>query len=167
VVDLKKVIFAALLATLLACAVTNAAAQTTTGRVQNNVLRVASQDSHLRMFSGAVDTAGLRDTLSGSGPYTIFAPIDDAFKNIRSPQMDAMSKGPAKMAALVKDHVITGKYTLKDLRNQGYVNTLNGKKLEVFSSDGAFALDGAHIIKGDIPVGNGIIHIIDTVMVPK
>lgn len=166
-IELKKLIVAVLLVAFLLCATTSAVAQATTRQVQNNVLQAAAEEGNLRMFTGAVDTAGLRDTLSGSGPYTILAPSDNAFKNIPSPQIDALSKDPAQMAALLKNHVIPGKYTIKDLRNQGYVNTLGGKKLKVSSSNGAFAVDGAHIIKNDIPAGNGIVHVIDTVMVPK
>jgi uncharacterized surface protein with fasciclin (FAS1) repeats len=60
--------------------------------------------------------------------------------------------------------VIAGKYTIKDLRNQGYVNTLGGKRLKVTSSNGAIAIDGAKIIRNDIPAGNGIILVIDRVM---
>jgi len=165
--ELKKSIVAILLVAFLLCATTSVVAQTTTGQVQNNVLQAAAEEGNLRMFTGAVDTAGLRDTLSGSGPYTILAPRDNAFMNIPSPEMDALSKDPSKMAAVINNHVIPGKYTIKDLRNQGYVNTLGGKRLKVSSSNGAFAVDGAQIVKNDIPAGNGIVHVIDTVMIPK
>ena len=165
--NMRKVIIAILLVALLAGMAAGAAAQAAPAQVTNNVLQTAAAEKDLKMFSGAIDTAGLRDTLTGPGPYTIFAPTDNAFMKIPAPQMDAMTKDNAKMAALVKNHVVQGRYTIKDLANMGYVTTMDGQQLKVSSSGTAFAVDGAHIIRNDIPAGNGIIHVIDTIMVPK
>lgn len=157
-----------LLTALLLC-MPMAFAQTkmASGAVQNNILKVASDEGNLKTFTGAVDAAGMRDTLSQAGPYTIFAPADSAFKMVPTTKMDTLTKDKAQMSAVVKNHVVAGKYTIKDLRNMGYVKTLDGKTLKIQSSNGAFAIDGAHIVKNDVPAGNGYIHVIDTVMIPK
>lgn len=166
---MRKMFYILVLATILfcACSCAGAQAQVTTTGTQNNVLQVATAEGNLKTFTGAVDAAGMRDTLGGVGPYTIFAPTDDAFKAVDTPTMSALNADQSKMSAVLKNHVVAGRYTIKDLRNMGYVTTLDGKTLTVQSSNGAFAVDGAHIIKNDVPAGNGIIHVIDTVMIPK
>lgn len=166
---MNKLLIAVVLAALLLSmsGAVSAQQQMAADQVQNNVLQVASAEDNLKTFTGAVDSAGLRDTLSTGGPYTIFAPTDEAFKAVSTTTMDELTKDDAKMASVVKNHVVAGKYTIKDLRNMGYVKTLDGKTLMVQSSNGAFAVDGANIVKNDVPAGNGIIQVVDTVMIPK
>lgn len=142
-------------------------AQTAALPVSNNIVQAATNEGNLKTFTGAVDAAGLRTELMGAGPYTIFAPTDDAFKAVPASTMNTLMTNKPQMTAVVKNHIVPGRYTIKDLRNLGYVTTLDGKKLMIQSSNGAFAVDGAHIVKNDVPAGNGIIQVVDTVMIPK
>jgi uncharacterized surface protein with fasciclin (FAS1) repeats len=109
----------------------------------------------------------MRDTLMTGGPYTIFAPTDDAFNRVPANTLNTIMADQKSTTNLVRNHIVQGRYNIKDLSRMGYVTTLDGKTMQITSAGTAFAIDGAHIIKNDIPAGNGIIHVVDTVMVPK
>jgi uncharacterized surface protein with fasciclin (FAS1) repeats len=167
-VGLKKLIAIFIVAMLL-CMAAPAFAQTTqTGRqVQSNIVQTAVDAGNFKTLTGAIDAAGLKDTLSSDGPYTVFAPTDDAFKKLSAVQSDALMKDKTKLQSVLKYHVVKGRYTSAELAKMGTVQTLDGKTLKVTSSDHAIAVDGAHIVKNDVPAGNGIIQVVDTVMIPK
>jgi uncharacterized surface protein with fasciclin (FAS1) repeats len=165
----KKITIIIVLAALLLGTTATASAQSmvTTGPIQGNIIQAATEQGNLKTFAGAIDAAGMRETLMSGGPYTVFAPTDDAFNSIPANTMNALMADKGKMSAVAKNHVMQGRYTVRDLAKIGYVTTLDGKKIPVTSSDSTFAVDGARIIKNDVPAGNGIIHVIDTVMIPK
>ena len=113
----------------------------------------------------AVQAAGLVDTLKGPGPFTVFAPTDEAFAKIPKADLDALLKDKAKLTAVLTYHVVPGKVMAKDVK-AGKVKTVQGGELTV-STTGGVKVDNANVVKTDIAADNGVIHVIDTVIMPK
>ena len=113
----------------------------------------------------AVKAAGLVDTLKGKGPFTVFAPTDEAFTKIPKAQLDALLKDKAKLTAVLTYHVVPGAVMAKDVK-AGSVKTVQGSALTV-KTDGGVMVDGAKVVKTDIKADNGVIHVIDSVIMPK
>ena len=113
----------------------------------------------------AVQAAGLVDTLKGKGPFTVFAPTDEAFAKIPKADLDALLKDKAKLTAVLTYHVVPGKVMAKDVK-AGKVKTVQGGELTV-STTGGVKVDNANVVKTDIAADNGVIHVIDTVVLPR
>lgn len=113
----------------------------------------------------AVQAAGLVDILKGKGPYTLFAPTDEAFAKIPEADLDALLKDKAKLSAVLTYHVVSGLVLAKDV-NAGEVATVQGGKLHI-TTDGGVKVDNANVVKTDVMASNGVIHVIDTVVMPK
>lgn len=113
----------------------------------------------------AVRAAGLVDTLKGKGPFTVFAPTDEAFAKIPKAQLDALLKDKAKLSAVLTYHVVPGAVMAKDVK-AGSVKTVQGSALTV-KTDGGVMVDSAKVVKTDIKADNGVIHVIDSVIMPK
>jgi uncharacterized surface protein with fasciclin (FAS1) repeats len=114
----------------------------------------------------AVQAAGLVDTLKGPGPFTVFAPTDAAFAKIPKAKLDALLKDKAALTKVLTYHVVSGKVMAADVK-PGMVPTVEGGKLTVKAADGKVMVDNAHVTKTDIGADNGVIHVIDTVLMPK
>ena len=112
----------------------------------------------------AVQAAGLVDTLKGKGPFTVFAPTDEAFAKIPKADLDALLKDKAKLTAVLTYHVVPGKVMAKDVK-AGKVKTVQGGELTV-STTGGVKVDNANVVKTDIAASNGVIHAIDRVILP-
>ena len=113
----------------------------------------------------AVQAAGLVDTLKGPGPFTVFAPTDEAFAKIPKATLDALLKDKAALTKVLTYHVVPGKVMAKDVK-AGAVKTVQGSSLTV-STSGGVKVDAANVVKTDIAADNGVIHVIDTVIMPK
>jgi uncharacterized surface protein with fasciclin (FAS1) repeats len=109
--------------------------------------------------------AGLVDTLKGAGPYTVFAPTDEAFAKVPAATLDALGKDPAKLKAVLTYHVVPGKVMAADVR-PGQVKTVEGEDITVTTSGSDVMVNDAKVVKTDIAASNGVIHVIDTVLVP-
>jgi uncharacterized surface protein with fasciclin (FAS1) repeats len=144
--------------------------QTQQQSVSKDIVDIAIEDSRFTTLVTALKAAGLVDTLKGEGPFTVFAPTNDAFAKLPSSTLNDLLK-PENKDALVKIltyHVAPQKLTAKDVAN------LNGKELKMANGENAIIevknnevfIDGAKIIITDIMAKNGIIHVIDTVMMP-
>ncbi|HMK45189.1 MAG TPA: fasciclin domain-containing protein [Methanocella sp.] len=172
---MKKILAIITLAALLLCMSATAFAQV--GKVtvtppakapaQNNVYQVASSMGNLKTFTGLVDKAGLKDTLSTGGPYTVLAPNDDAFNKLPPGTINTISSNKAMMASFVKNHVIQGRYTANNLLGIRSVKTIDGKTLTIAPRQGYVKVGDSLIVKEDIPAGNGIIQVVGSVIVPK
>jgi uncharacterized surface protein with fasciclin (FAS1) repeats len=117
-----------------------------------------------------VTAAGLVETLQGPGPFTVFAPTDAAFAKVPAATMDALGKDPALLKAVLLYHVVPGKVMAADvvkLAPKAEVATAGGKKLTVTVADGKVMVDNALVTKTDIVTSNGVIHVIDAVIIPK
>lgn len=113
----------------------------------------------------AVQEAGLVDTLKGEGPFTVFAPTDDAFAKIPDDQLQALLADKEALTAVLTYHVVSGKVMAKDVVNLTSAKTVQGSSIDIDTSNGV-RVDGANVIKTDILTSNGVIHVIDTVLMP-
>jgi len=113
----------------------------------------------------ALKAAGLVDTLKGPGPFTVFAPTDAAFAKVPKAQLDALLADKAKLTAVLTYHVVAGKVMAKDVK-AGKVKTVQGSELTVSTANGVM-VDNAKVTATDIVADNGVIHVIDSVIMPK
>ena len=119
-----------------------------------------------KSLATALQAAGLVETLRGPGPFTVFAPTDEAFAKIPKADLDALLKDKAKLTAVLSYHVFAGNASTADLRQLKDLSTVHGGRIKIDASKG-LKLDNAMVIKADVPASNGVIHIIDTVLIPK
>ena len=117
----------------------------------------------------AVKAAGLVETLKGDGPFTVFAPTDDAFKKIPAATIAELLKpeNKAKLASILTYHVVPGKVMAADVVKLSSAKTANGQKVMIKVVDGKVMINGATVIKADIDCKNGVVHVIDSVIMPK
>ncbi len=118
-----------------------------------------------KTLATALTAAGLVDTLKGPGPFTVFAPTDAAFAKIPKAQLDALLADKAKLTAVLTYHVVPGKVMAKDVK-AGAVKTVQGSNLTITTANGVM-VDGAKVTATDIAADNGVIHVIDSVVMPK
>ena len=130
------------------------------------ILDVAAEAGTFKTLAAAIEAAGLVETLRGPGPFTVFAPTDEAFAKIPKADLDAILADKAKLTAILTYHVVAGKVMAKDVATMKTAKTVNGAELTIDTTSGV-KIDGATVIKADIEAANGVIHVIDTVVVPK
>ena len=118
-----------------------------------------------KTLAAALTAAGLIDTLKGKGPFTVFAPTDEAFAKIPKADLDALLKDKAKLTSVLTYHVVPGKVMAADVK-AGKVKTVQGSELTVTTAGGV-KVNNANVVKTDIVADNGVIHVIDTVVMPK
>ena len=124
--------------------------------------------SNLKTLVAAIDAAGLTDTLMNSGPFTVFAPTDEAFANLPDGTLEDLLKPENKdqLTAILTYHVVPGKVMAVDVVKISSATTVQGQDVEIDTADG-IRVDNANIKQADILAKNGVIHIIDAVMMPK
>lgn len=113
----------------------------------------------------AVKAAGLVDVLSGEGPFTVFAPTDEAFAKLPAGTLEALLADKEKLTAVLTYHVVPGKVMAKDVTQLSSAKTVQGGELTIDTSNGVM-VDNAKVIKADVVASNGVIHVIDTVLIP-
>jgi uncharacterized surface protein with fasciclin (FAS1) repeats len=118
-----------------------------------------------KTLAAALTAAGLIDTLKGKGPFTVFAPTDEAFAKIPKADLDKLLADKAKLTAVLTYHVVPGKVMAADVK-AGKVKTVQGSELTIATAGGVM-VDGAKVTATDIVADNGVIHVIDTVVLPK
>ena len=130
-----------------------------------DIVDTAVAAGSFKTLATALGAAGLVDTLKGKGPFTVFAPTDEAFAKIPKADLDALLKDKAKLTAVLTYHVVPGKVMAADVK-AGKVKTVQGADLTV-TTMGGVQVNGANVVKADIVADNGVIHVIDTVVMPK
>ena len=130
-----------------------------------NIIETAKDAGTFTTLIAAVDRAGLADTLAGEGPFTVFAPSDDAFAKLPDGTAESLLAEPAKLAKVLTYHVVPGRVTAAEARGLTAAPTVNGERLAV-SANGAIEVDGAQVVTADIEASNGLIHVIDQVLIP-
>jgi uncharacterized surface protein with fasciclin (FAS1) repeats len=113
----------------------------------------------------AVKAAGLVDTLKGSGPFTVFAPTDDAFAKLPAGALDRLLANPEQLKKVLTYHVVAGKVMAADVKT-GPVKTVAGANARLTARGGKVMINKANVIKADVPADNGVIHVIDSVILP-
>ena len=136
---------------------------------EKNIVGVAVEAGTFNTLVAAVKAAGLVDVLSGPGPFTVFAPTDEAFAKLPKGTVEALLKDPKKLAGILTYHVLPAKVMAADVVKGGNrsVATVNGQSLMVRVANGGVQVDGAKVIATDVLASNGVIHVIDTVVLPK
>ena len=130
-----------------------------------DIVDTAVAAGSFKTLATALGAAGLVDTLKGPGPFTVFAPTDAAFAKIPKADLDALLKDKAKLTAVLTYHVVPGKVMAKDVK-AGMVKTVQGSSITI-KTDGGVMVDNAKVTATDIAADNGVIHVIDTVVMPK
>jgi uncharacterized surface protein with fasciclin (FAS1) repeats len=130
-----------------------------------DIVDTAVAAGQFKTLATALQAAGLVDTLKGKGPFTVFAPTDEAFAKIPKADLDALLKDKAKLTAVLTYHVVPGSVMAKDVK-AGKVKTVQGGEITVATAGGV-TVDGAKVTATDIAADNGVIHVIDTVILPK
>ena len=120
-----------------------------------------------KTLATALKAADLIDTLKGAGPFTVFAPTDEAFAKLPAGTLDTLLKDPAKLKSILLYHVVPGKVLAKDVVTLKSAKSVQGSAITIAAGGGKVMADKANVIKTDIMATNGVIHVIDAVMLPK
>lgn len=133
---------------------------------QGDIVDTAVGAGSFNTLVTAVKAAGLVDTLKGPGPFTVFAPTDEAFAKVPKADLDALLADKEKLTAVLTYHVVPGKVMAADVK-PGMVKTVQGSDITVAVEGGAVKVDNATVTQTDIETSNGVIHVIDSVIMPK
>jgi uncharacterized surface protein with fasciclin (FAS1) repeats len=133
-----------------------------------NIVEIASGNKDFTTLVAAVVAAGLAETLSGEGPFTVFAPTNEAFAKLPAGTVEELIKpeNKEKLASILTYHVVAGKALSSDLSDGQSIKTVNGQEVTVSVGDDV-KVDGAIVTTPDLEASNGVIHVIDAVIMPK
>ena len=134
---------------------------------ERNIVQTAVAAGQFKTLVALVKEAGLAGTLQGTGPFTVLAPTDAAFANVPKATLAALKHDRAKLRAVLLYHVLKGNVTAAKIVKLHSVKTLNGQSLTIHVSHGKVTIGGARIVKTDIAASNGVIHLIDRVLIPR
>ena len=134
---------------------------------RSDLVSVASSAGGFTTLVTAIQAAGLVETLQGTGPFTVFAPTDDAFAKLPAGTLEDLLKpeNKEKLVSILTYHVVPGKVMAADVKTME-AGTVNGKKLSIKVADGKVTVNGAEVVKTDVAADNGVIHVIDAVLLP-
>ena len=133
-----------------------------------NIVEIAIEAGSFTTLVAAVKAAGLAETLQGTGPFTVFAPTDAAFAKLPAGTVDALLADKEKLTSILTYHVVSGKVLAGDIvkTNGATPTTVNGLPLDIVVRDGKVFVNGAQVVTADIVASNGVIHVIDSVLLP-
>lgn len=132
---------------------------------KNDIIEAARSAGSFKTLLTAIEAAGLTDTLRGAGPFTVFAPTDEAFAKLPKNTLDALLKDKAKLSSILTYHVVPGKVMAADVVKLKEAKTVQGQSVKIDASAGVKVND-AKVVKTDVPATNGVIHVIDSVLLP-
>ena len=132
----------------------------------NSIAGIVAGNPDFSTLLAAVKAAGLVDTLSGGGPFTVFAPTNAAFAKIPSAQLNALLNDPAKLKSVLLYHVVSGKVMAADVVKLTTANTVEGSPINIAVNGSTVMINDATVTQTDIAASNGVIHVIDTVLMP-
>ncbi len=154
----RRLVLALCSAALLAACATPAPAPV-------SVADTIARDPQLSTLNGLVQKAGLADTLKGAGPFTVFAPNNDAFKSVSAKTMDELGRDPAKLRSVLTYHVVPGKLAAAQVK-PGNLKTVQGKNVAMSRAGDFVTVEDAMVQKADIMATNGVVHTVDRVLMP-
>jgi uncharacterized surface protein with fasciclin (FAS1) repeats len=155
----KRIVTTAAAAALTLAIATSAQAQT------KDIVDTAVAAGSFKTLAKLLTDAGLVETLKGAGPFTVFAPTDEAFAKVPKATLDALAADKAKLKAVLTYHVVAGKHLAADVVKMKEVKTVEGHSAKISTAGGA-KIDAANIVKTDVMASNGVIHVIDAVILP-
>ena len=131
-----------------------------------DIVETAVAAGSFKTLAAALTAAGLVETLKGTGPFTVFAPTDEAFAKIPAATLDALLKDKAALTKVLTYHVVAGKVMAKDVVKLSKAKTVEGADVAIMVTNGKVMVNKAHVVKTDIEASNGVIHVIDSVIMP-
>jgi uncharacterized surface protein with fasciclin (FAS1) repeats len=134
---------------------------------KKDIVDTAVAAGSFKTLATALSAADLVDTLKGDGPFTVFAPTDEAFAKLPKGTLEALLKDKAKLKAVLTYHVVAGKVPAADVVKLADATTVQGGKVRIKTADGGVSINDAKVVKADVAASNGIIHVIDTVLLPE
>ena len=139
------------------------------GSAQKDIVDTAVAAGSFKTLATALQAAGLVDTLKGKGPFTVFAPTDEAFSKLPAGTVESLLKpeNKEKLKAILLYHVVSGDVTAAQVVKLSSAKTINGQDLKLTVNDGTVMVNDATVVKADVLASNGVIHVIDTVLLPK
>ena len=155
----RMLVVAATLAVVAAPAVVRAGSH-------KDIVETAVAAGSFKPLATALEAAGLVDTLKGPGPFTVFAPTDEAFAKIPKADLDALIADRAKLTKVLTYHVVPGRVMAADVVKLKEAKTVEGQMVRIDTSSGV-KVNGANVIKADVEASNGVIHVIDSVILPQ
>ena len=132
----------------------------------SDIVDTAVAAGSFKTLAAALQAAGLVETLKGEGPFTVFAPTDEAFAKLPAGTVDALLKDKKKLTEILTYHVVSGRVLAADVVKMTSAKTVQGGSIAIGTSGGV-TVDGARVVKTDIKTSNGVIHVIDTVLMPR
>ncbi|MGE0353193.1 MAG: fasciclin domain-containing protein [Gemmatimonadales bacterium] len=144
--------------------VTAGAAQ---AQAPQNIVETAVAAGNFTTLATALKAAGLVETLQGEGPFTVFAPTDEAFAKLPAGTIEALLKDKEKLTQILLYHVVSGDVPASKVVTMNYARTVGGKSVKITTHDGTVMINNAKVVKADIMASNGVIHVIDTVLLPN
>jgi uncharacterized surface protein with fasciclin (FAS1) repeats len=132
-----------------------------------DIVATASAAGSFNTLVAAVQAAGLVETLQSDGPFTVFAPTDEAFAKLPEGTVEALIANPDKLRAILLYHVVPGKVMAADVVNLNSATTAQGSDVKIALADGGVRINNANVTATDIETSNGVIHVIDTVIIPR
>jgi uncharacterized surface protein with fasciclin (FAS1) repeats len=133
----------------------------------NDIVDVAVANGGFTTLVTAIKAAGLVDTLKGAGPFTVFAPTDAAFAKVPTETLNALLADKAALANVLTYHVVAGKVMAADVVTLSQATTVQGQNVMIEVRDGKVFVDNAQVVMTDVAASNGVIHVIDAVILPK
>jgi uncharacterized surface protein with fasciclin (FAS1) repeats len=130
------------------------------------IIDTAADAGKFTTLLAAVKAANLTETLNGNGPFTVFAPTDEAFKKLKAADLEALLKDASKLKSILNYHVVAGNLAAKDIKS-GDLRTVEGTMLSADVKGSNVTVNGAKVVQTDIAASNGTIHVIDAVIMPK
>ena len=152
-----------------AMSITGAAANMGAASADKDIVDTAVAAGSFKTLAKALQAADLVETLKGTGPFTVFAPTDEAFAKLPAGTLEALLKpeNKPKLQRILTAHVVGGRVMAADVVKTSSAKAVSGKTLTIASRDGGLTVDGAKVVKTDIAATNGVIHVIDSVILPK
>jgi uncharacterized surface protein with fasciclin (FAS1) repeats len=163
---MKQMMIAGIVA---AMTVTGAAANSGAAAADKDIVETAVAAGSFKTLAKALQAADLVETLKGAGPFTVFAPTDEAFAKLPAGTLEGLLKpeNKPKLQRILTAHVVAGKVMAADVVKISSAKAVSGDTLTIASRDGGVTVDGAKVVKTDIAATNGVIHVIDTVILPR
>jgi uncharacterized surface protein with fasciclin (FAS1) repeats len=139
------------------------------GSNKQDIVDTAAAAGTFNTLCTALQAAGLADTLKGKGPFTVFAPTDEAFSKLPAGTVESLLKpeNKDKLKAILLYHVVSGDVNAAQVVKLSSTKTINGQDLKLTVNDGTVMVNDAKVVKADVLASNGVIHVIDTVLLPK
>jgi uncharacterized surface protein with fasciclin (FAS1) repeats len=136
---------------------------------QKDIVDTAIEAGSFQTLAKALEAAGLVNTLKGEGPFTVFAPTDEAFAKLPAGTLEELLKpeNKEKLVSILTYHVVPGKVMASEVVNMTSAKTVQGQSLTITKNEDGVMVNNAHVVKADIVCSNGVIHVVDTVLLPQ